>query len=718
MKIQSILVGLALLALAVGLLRWVAVTELSEPVVAGAPIEAELERLTAFEPITVEESSSAVVSNVQRSVEGARQAAKSLSDVGGDTILSVLVIAKETGRPIVGARVLLGGEDPDGFIFAGLNHDENDPAGGYLSTDEKGAVRFQVQPGDDYFSWAEDADGTTSSPYRDIPPLLEHEQRQVVFELRTIPDLQFYGQLVTEEGAAPPASIVTLSDGQSIEVDPDGRFSLMVKSWVIDYGLAKAPGFSESFFEITPEYAFPEQVRTITLHHSATLQVRILDSGSEPVRVVCTAKSYQLVDTESMFGMFFPPDPKWSASTDADGSCEFLDMPAGATISISLSGQGRHKSFPEFVHLQPSETRRIELGFSVGATIQGLAVYSDGGPARSQEIWLVSGRTSGRIYLDESAKPSGQTITDKHGRFEFKAVESGTWYVGPAALRGHFDEAQEGLIAPVASVVEVAPSDTLCEVRLTLHVGLYIRGAVVDPDGDPMSDAVYIHGFSDECGFLFVRSADDGRFALGPLPPGSYTLSSRSFMTGFVGSEKKTVEAGAKNVVLQLRLGAALRGKVIDGESGSPAKADLVLSWPATSDDPFPFLMTSTENGDFEFPGHEANNYTVFASDGVGKTGLLQVALADQVDSEDLVVNLEAGGWVELIYSGEDRYGQFQLWSGGTVIGADGILSGTKRKFQAPEGRIRVTQQSSSGELEQFVDVKAGEVTQVKFTKR
>ncbi|MFT7664259.1 MAG: hypothetical protein ACI87A_002490, partial [Planctomycetota bacterium] len=60
-------------------------------------------------------------------------------------------------------------------------------------------------------------------------------------------------------------------------------------------------------------------------------------------------------------------------------------------------------------------------------------------------------------------------------------------------------------------------------------------------------------------------------------------------------------------------------------------------------------------------------------------------------------------------------YGQFQVSTEGMIVGADGILSGTKREFVVPVGRTRVTQNNGEEVLEQFVDVRSCETQTVKF---
>ena len=634
---------------------------------------------------------------------------------GSLTALTVLVLTKETGLPIEGAEVDAF-EIPRWSSMRGRETQASEGgAGETLLTDADGRVLFHLKPGFEHQLFVS-ADNLQAKHHEEtLSEFKEQEQRELEVALITLPDLHFIGRIQSEQFQPVANAQVTLTSGPEPIVGIDGLFELNLGSWLGASGRANAPGYADVFFPIGSGHEHPEDARPITLKRSATLVVTVTGAEASPVRVRCTTDAYQLVDSKGLFDFPFPKDPVWTADSRADGSCELAGLPPDVPLTLMAIQGKRSKVLPETILLAPGERRELSVGLTAGAVLRGVAMDAQGVPARDEKIWLVSEQEADGGFYSHT-QPAAVTHSDTNGEFEFTAVDPGKWFVGTPPQRDNQDPPDAGLLASTPVSVEVLPEDLVREVSLIVHYGVYIEGIVLDPLGEPMTESVYLHGWQAETGAnLSTKSTDSGTFSLGPLAPGTCELRTNVFFTGYQAAEPVQAEPGESGVVVKLRFGASLSGSVLDGASGKPTQADIVLSWPRSEDGWSPFVMTSTHDGTFEFQGRGANSYAIFATDGSGKAGFTRLRVEDQVDLEDIVVSLEPAATLHIFYAGNDKYGQFEVWLDDIVVGADGLRTGTKRELTVPPGRIRVTLSSSGDEEERTVDLEAGETANLEF---
>jgi hypothetical protein len=218
--------------------------------------------------------------------------------------------------------------------------------------------------------------------------------------------------------------------------------------------------------------------------------------------------------------------------------------------------QGRYTLLVEAVGLAALEPRTVELPGSAtvirlegqGRSLSG-EVVAEGGPVRGARVRLGG----------EGRGLERETVSDEAGRFVFHGLGAGAY-----ALR-----ATRGLLAsPVASGV----SATSPPVRLTLGPGLGLEGVVVDDGGRGLPGAeVRAEATPDDPLAESVASGPDGRFRLGPLPPGRLRLVARA--AGFLLRAPVGVALDAKKALppqrLELVRGASLEGRVVDAR-GAP----------------------------------------------------------------------------------------------------------------------------------------------------
>jgi protocatechuate 3,4-dioxygenase beta subunit len=151
---------------------------------------------------------------------------------------------------------------------------------------------------------------------------------------------------------------------------------------------------------------------------------------------------------------------------------------------------------------------------------------------------------------------SVSAITNPDGRFQLD-VAAGRYRVSVRA---------DGYAAASADV-EVQPAG-VSDVRLPLPRGATVRGRVVDPSGRPAGDGlVRAIASTPGAGASSAPLLPDGRFEIGGLADGEYTLVARSDGGGF--ALRAGVTSGAEDVTLLLRRGGRIELKLV-GTDGAP----------------------------------------------------------------------------------------------------------------------------------------------------
>src|SRR6185503_17885810 len=162
----------------------------------------------------------------------------------------------------------------------------------------------------------------------------------------------------------------------------------------------------------------------------------------------------------------------------------------------------------------------------------------------------------------DSDKVTAQARSDTNGRFTLE-VAAGTWLVGPAPTQSGAFSARGPLtdIGPVEMRVTIAPEQTSAELTLICSPGLFLRGTVKGPEGEPV-----LSGYVDAMGEDMSTMANlrDGAFSIGPLAPGSYALRAISDDDALVDSEPHIVAAGTEGIEIVLHRGASVSVRVLD----------------------------------------------------------------------------------------------------------------------------------------------------------
>jgi hypothetical protein len=593
--------------------------------------------------------------------------------------LRVQVRSRDTGEPLGGERLFLvladGPWQQETFVDGAVVGPGESPV-----TDQEGFAQFQV-PLDVDHTLKSDRTFFLEDYDLKVPAFVRPETREVVLELPTVNDLPFCGRILASGTDEPlPRARVRLEEGFEVTSGDDGYFEVLVPSWRWLNAKVEVPGYGLARIEIGPGHESRADALVVRLHESARLDVLVLDKDGAPLEgaEIRLSTEHENVGQGWASDHRFGGRDEWTSRTDAVGRCSLRGLPPFAPLTVEARKDPifrRAEVIP--VSLGPREVRELTLRVKSGATITGHLIDEAGESTEGVEIWLVAAQATGSPYLEERDNPVSKTETTEGGSFEFINVPDGTWWVGAAP---------GGLYPPRAEVVEVIDGIGEGRVLLELTRGLFIAGQVVDPRGESVEGAWL--QFSARCDDLHDAWTDgEGRFEVGPLPRGAYWMSVQRTLR-HPPPPPTWIEAGTKDVWIQLLLGGAIRGKLVDGATGAPATGQVLLTTRTKSREWT--LATTGAGGEFEFPGLEGGSYDLYASTASGGFALENVDVA--VSARPLEVQLEVlpGATLDVRYVGSQPYAYIDVLFGNSTLASAGIEWDTPKVHVVPPGRVRV----------------------------
>lgn len=302
------------------------------------------------------------------------------------------------------------------------------------------------------------------------------------------------------------------------------------------------------------------------------------------------------------------------ASFDADMRARLDGLPAGVELV------GRVLRSRNVVHsaslgpvLAPGEVRRTTWHSELAA-LHVDARESNGAPVADLEVWLVRGAGApGLDFFGRLERPIHVGRTDTRGRCTLGDLEPGSWRVGPAPWPADAARVPDDSPCALAQRVDVrGGSETTVE--LLVRRGRFIRGRVLGPGGEPHPTGIVL-AYAEDRSLATADVGTDGRFQLGPLPPGSYKLSVIQTSDRELTSPVVEARAGDDAVALQLATGASIRGRVNGIEPGG---AD--LPWLQLRGDGLlvGYSVRCSEDGSFRFDELTDAVYTLTATQNGG----------------------------------------------------------------------------------------------------
>jgi hypothetical protein len=238
-------------------------------------------------------------------------------------------------------------------------------------------------------------------------------------------------------------------------------------------------------------------------------------------------------------------------TTGSDGRFRITGLRPGAyELRARAAQRASHSS--TIVGLGVAEqVSDVEILVGKAPVIRGVVVDETGVPAPSVDVSAFSGPGEG-----------GEAKSDAKGAFVIEGLAAGHYM-----LMGRSEQFVPG--GPTS--VELADKD-LDGVKVTVHRGLRIKGHVERRQVCEVEIDLDEDGFGAGRGMLMLlaptTTTTDGEFDLGPAHPAAYQLTARC-PSGEQGDKKIEAKAGMPEVVIEVKPGASIAGKVIDG-AGKP----------------------------------------------------------------------------------------------------------------------------------------------------
>lgn len=206
------------------------------------------------------------------------------------------------------------------------------------------------------------------------------------------------------------------------------------------------------------------------------------------------------------------------ASTDAEGSFEFPDLPAAGDYSVLVRQEGFTLKSADAVALSPGSVTVVNCVLSQGLSLTGRLRRTDGAPASGARVHVMSTDPKGDMGTEAAA------LTDSEGRFRLAHLRPGLksldfkWTSGSSVEYEH-----------VNHVLAEGPGTDLGDIVVG-SAGRQ-RGLVLSPDGAPVADAlvwilVRVGGdvrntetCTDPAGGFDIRGLADGEITVVVTPP-------------------------------------------------------------------------------------------------------------------------------------------------------------------------------------------------------
>jgi protocatechuate 3,4-dioxygenase beta subunit len=274
----------------------------------------------------------------------------------------------------------------------------------------------------------------------------------------------------------------------------------------------------------------------------------------------------------------------------------------------------------------------LRLVLRSGGVVRGRVEFSTGAPAAGVHVTLspkqdpAAQQRALETGQPQDTRASQYAYTDFDGRFEVKGIGDGAYL----AFAYHPQSKSEGR--------EVRAGDD--GVKIVLEPALAIAGVVVTDTGHPVSQAavaVLVMTPAGEQRQNMSQTGANGRFRIGQVAPGSYTLqvSANQQYWGYVQTfETKRVEgvaAGAEDLVIVVMEGKGLRGRVEDPR-GEPVAGAGVIAMTLKSEQPAqgtPAAQTYFGGAGESRPSAVTNGRGEFELKGVGSAEVELLAIAD-----------------------------------------------------------------------------------------
>jgi protocatechuate 3,4-dioxygenase beta subunit len=247
-------------------------------------------------------------------------------------------------------------------------------------------------------------------------------------------------------------------------------------------------------------------------------------------------------------------------TTDADGTYALRGLPPGE-LAIDVDAGSEGKAHAQ-LFAAAGATLRWDAVLSAGLVLRGRVVA----PGRELDGWMVAAQTMGA----RSERWFVGTSMDSDGRFYIDDCPD-------RPLRVVLSHQDSGWLArAIVEGVRAGGAELVLEPDPALEPSVHLRGRIVDADGQPLPGAWFRPCHAKQDGQPLLAADVDGRFELGPYPPGEWTIRVQA---GNLCSNSPTHAFAAGETWDFGDVHAELGGQVLvelDGACGAPGAATSV----------------------------------------------------------------------------------------------------------------------------------------------
>ncbi|MFW5966461.1 MAG: carboxypeptidase regulatory-like domain-containing protein, partial [Persicimonas sp.] len=512
------------------------------------------------------------------------------------------------------------------------------------------------------------------------------------------------GRVVDSAGRPVEGARVETESGVGASTDEEGRFrldGLKAGRHRLD---ARAEGFSSPGsadarrVEVTLSEEDGEpgiEDLELTLHRPARLSGRVV-AGGDPVEGARIDLYYR-----SAAGLQGSLDPFVSSSgveTDEEGRFE-VDRAAPGQLHLLVEADEYALAESREYRVEPGEELDdLMVDLDPASQVGGQVIDTEGDPVRARVV-----------LRGEALERSRRVRTDDDGRFSFDDVPPGRVRL-EARAPGFREERAEDI---------TVESGERTATDLILEAADGVFGRVVDPDDEPVSEAVVILESSERSRPHVLRSDQEGRFQWDKAPDRRF--SATAYSPKFAASEATGIRAG-RDETLRLRPGGSVRGRVV-GPDGEAVQSYSIGVEAVEADGPRPYrtrdvgvLEINDSGGRFAFDSLRPATYWFRAkSDRYADGTSERVEVRAERTTSGVTIRLgEAGritGQVTDEESGEPVAGaRVQLFEPGSPFSQNQTRTDEEGRYEldgVPSGRqsVRVTKKDYLATVEAGVEI-------------
>lgn len=431
------------------------------------------------------------------------------------------------------------------------------------------------------------------------------------------------------------------------------------------------------------------------------------------------------------------PEPL-EVTTTRDGTVEFPAVPVGA-VTVELLRNGElWWTTPTPLLLTDGVQSRFRWVLALHADVYGQFADAGGRPVPDEEIVLATPDAGARelFGLRTRDRVVATATTGPHGRFAFEHVPPGKYLIGARGEAWVSTVDADGVTShhirarPPAPLLEelVVPRNTeRVEVQVRAWLEKFISGTVQFSDGRPAPDIQLIGAMIGARGYMETVSGSEGRFRLGPVPDGQFTIRDSNPPDGWGVFGRVSAAAGDRGVTIVLQRGGAVGGVIANSSAPAPVRGWIWVQQSETGPSPGSASAAQTTvddagGGRFHFESLEPATYSVaFTSDDHRWCAHLPdvvVASASDLSSLDLTLQPAAHLHVESDAGGE--WTRVDVRTGGRRFLIRVARAGTALDLAVPTGPLEIvlSHPQTEGVQRHSVEAIAGETLELQFESR